>query len=90
MKNKIKNQEQLKIQPEQNKLQAVRRSPVPFYAAAACWILYALLFPLYQLSDFFIITGISLAVFGSFRKIFPAPLLRSSKKFPKPRQATTM
>jgi len=82
MKNKNKNQEQLKIQPQQNKLQAVRRSPVPFYAAAACWIIYALLFPLYQLSDFLIIAGISLAVFGSFRKIFPGTPVEVVEEIP--------
>ena len=82
MKKKNTSHNPLKIQPDSTKTQAVRRSPVPIYAAAACWIIYALLFPLYQLSDFFIISGISLAAFGAFRKIFPGTVVEIEEEVP--------
>ena len=40
-----------------------RRSTLPYYIAAAVWILYALLFPLYKLSHFLIVAAVSAAVF---------------------------
>lgn len=81
MKNNRKNQNQdLKIEPDSTKIKTVHRSPVPFYAAAVCWIIYALLFPLYRLSDFFIITVISLAAFFSFRKLFPGQIVETEEQ----------
>ena len=61
----------LHIQPESHQVTVVHPSPIPFYAVAVCWVIYALLFPLYRLSDFFIAACISLAAFFSFRKLFP-------------------
>ncbi len=68
---KNRSQRSLQIQPEETKVKVIRPSPIPFYAAAACWVAYALLLPLYRLTDFFIVTCISLAGYFSFRKIFP-------------------
>lgn len=68
---KEKKSRSLSIQPEENKVKVIRPSPIPFYAAAACWVIYALLLPLYRLTDFFIVSCISLAGYFSFRKIFP-------------------
>jgi 5-bromo-4-chloroindolyl phosphate hydrolysis protein len=41
----------------------VRKSVIPFYAAAVTWVLYALLFPLYQFKHF-LIAAIAAAVVG--------------------------
>lgn len=68
---KEKKSPSLTIQPEETKVRVIRPSPIPFYAAAASWVIYALLLPLYRLTDFFIIACISLAAYFSFRKIFP-------------------
>ena len=70
MKKEKKNRS-LQIQPEETKVKVIRPSPIPLYAVAACWVLYALLFPLSRLTDFFIVSCISLAAFFYFRKIFP-------------------
>lgn len=41
----------------------VRKSAAPFYAVAAIWLLYALLFPLYRLAHFLIVGAISAVAF---------------------------
>ena len=41
----------------------VRKSAAPFYAVAVIWLAYALLFPLYRVSHFLIVGGISAAAF---------------------------
>ena len=63
MKKEKKNRS-LQIQPEETKVKVIRPSPIPLYAVAACWVLYALLFPLSRLTDFFIVSCISLAEHG--------------------------
>lgn len=45
----------------------VRKSAIPFYAAAVTWVLYALLFPLYQFKHF-LIAAIAAAVVGLIAK----------------------
>ena len=45
----------------------VRKSVIPFYAAAVTWVLYALLFPLYQFKHF-LIAAIAAAVVGLIAK----------------------
>ena len=40
----------------------VHKSAAPIYAAAATWVLYALLFPLYQAGHFLLAAGASAAV----------------------------
>ena len=42
----------------------VHKSAVPVYAAAAVWILYALLFPLYRISHFLVAAAASAVVFA--------------------------
>ena len=42
----------------------VHKSAVPIYAAAAVWVLYALLFPLYRVSHFLIAAAASAVVFA--------------------------
>ena len=37
----------------------VHRSAVPLYAAAAVWLVYALLFPLYQVRHFLLAAAVS-------------------------------
>ena len=39
----------------------VHRSAVPLYAAAAVWLVYALLFPLYQVGHFLLAAAVSAA-----------------------------
>ena len=39
----------------------VHRSAVPLYAAAAVWLVYALLFPLYQVRHFLLAAAVSAA-----------------------------
>lgn len=40
-----------------------RKSPVPFYAVALLWLVYALRFPLYRPMHYFLPTAVSLALF---------------------------
>lgn len=42
--------------------QIVRKSAVPLYAAAATWLLYALLFPLYRLPHYLLAAGAAVVV----------------------------
>ena len=55
----------------------VHRSAVPLYAAAAVWLVYALLFPLYQVGHFLLAAAVSAAaalIARLFCKlIFPPP-----------------
>lgn len=49
--------------------QVVRRSAAPLYAAAATWLLYALLFPLYRLPHYLMAAGAA-AVVGIVARLF--------------------
>ena len=49
--------------------QVVRRSAAPLYAAAATWLLYALLFPLYRLPHYLMAAGAA-AVVGVVARLF--------------------
>ena len=42
----------------------VHKPAAPLYAAAAVWVLYALLFPLYRVGHFVIVLAASAAVYG--------------------------
>ena len=42
--------------------QIVRKSAIPLYAAAATWLLYALLFPLYRLPHYLLAAGAAAVV----------------------------
>ncbi len=46
----------------------VRKSMIPFYAAAVTWVLYAVFFPLYRFPGHFIIAAIAAAVVGLIAK----------------------
>lgn len=45
----------------------VHKPAAPLYAAAAAWVLYALLFPLYRVGHFVIVLAASAAVYGIAR-----------------------
>ena len=45
----------------------VHKPAAPLYAAAAVWVLYALLFPLYRVGHFVIVLAASAAVYGIAR-----------------------
>lgn len=47
------------------------RSPYGFYAAGACWVLYALLFPLYRWFDFLIAGALSVGVYYLLGALLP-------------------
>lgn len=59
---------QTKSKPKRPK---VERSPIPYYAAGFIWVLYALIFPLYRITDFVIVGAISLLVFFLLFKAIP-------------------
>ena len=46
-----------------------RKSTVPYYCAAAVWVLYALFFPLYRLSHFLLLFVASYAVFSVMQSL---------------------
>lgn len=48
-----------------------KKSALPIYAIGIIWLLWALLFPLYRLSDFLLCAGISLAAFAILSKVIP-------------------
>lgn len=48
-----------------------KKSPVPIYGIGAAWVLYALIFPLYRISDFLIAAAVSVAVWIILEKVFP-------------------
>lgn len=45
------------------------KSAAPFYIAAACWIIYAVIFPMHRITDFLIIGGISVIAYIITAKI---------------------
>lgn len=49
----------------------VKRSPAPLYFAAAVWLLWGLLLPLYRLSDILLCAGASLLAFAVGKAVFP-------------------
>ena len=46
-------------------------SPLPYYAVGVCWVLYALVFPMYRILDYVIIAAASVGVFFALRKFLP-------------------
>jgi len=46
-------------------------SPVPLYGTALIWLVYCLIFPLYRLSDFFILAAVGCFSFVVLKKFFP-------------------
>ncbi|MBP3521569.1 MAG: 5-bromo-4-chloroindolyl phosphate hydrolysis family protein [Oscillospiraceae bacterium] len=49
----------------------VKKSPVPLYFAAAVWLLWGLLLPLYRLSDILLCAGVSLMALAVGKAVFP-------------------
>lgn len=49
----------------------VKKSPAPLYFAAAVWLLWGLLLPLYRLSDYLLAAGISILAGVVGKKLFP-------------------
>lgn len=52
--------------------QIIRKSAIPVYAVAACWLLYALVFPLYKFWHFILVALISVGAYFLFSRLFPA------------------
>lgn len=46
-------------------------SIVPLYGTALIWFIYCLIFPLYMLSDFFILAAVGCISFAVLKKLFP-------------------
>ena len=55
------------------------RSNLPIVFLGAAWVLYAIIFPLYRLSDFLIALVVSLAVFFITRKLIPGTYVMVEK-----------
>jgi len=49
----------------------IKKSVLPFYGVAAVWVLYALLFDLYRLSDFLLAGGLSFLAFALLKFLCP-------------------
>ena len=49
----------------------IKRSPAPLYFAAAVWLLWGFLLPLYRLSDFLLAAGVSIFAGIAGKKLFP-------------------
>ena len=71
------------------------RSPVPFYAVGALWLVYGLLFPLYEPMHYALLTAVSAAVFfglellcGSGRVIGGAQTEKKAPEKPKEEPST--
>jgi 5-bromo-4-chloroindolyl phosphate hydrolysis protein len=60
--------------------QVIKKSAVPVYAIAGCWLIYALIFPLYKMFHFIIIAGISIVVYCIFSKVFPGKTVTVEEK----------
>ena len=68
----------------------VHKPAAPLYAAAAVWVLYALLFPLYRVGHFVIVLAASAAVYGIARLFWRSrkpPSIRSwTRWYPRARE----
>ncbi len=52
------------------KKEVIRKSPIPYYLAGLCWLVYSLLLPFYRLTDILIAAALSAAAFFVGNKIF--------------------
>lgn len=55
---------------EQKVIKKVKKSPFPYYITGLVWVIYALFFDMYKLSDYMIIIGISIIAFMVSKKIY--------------------
>ena len=58
----------------------VKKSVAPIYLAGGVWLVYAVLFPLYRLSDYLICAVISIACFILGKSIWPDAVLLSRRR----------
>ncbi|MDL2287939.1 5-bromo-4-chloroindolyl phosphate hydrolysis family protein [Oscillospiraceae bacterium OttesenSCG-928-F05] len=59
-----------------------KKSPVPYYAVGAMWLLSALFMPMYRVGDFILVAALSVAAYLLCRKIFPDTLtVREEPRF---------
>lgn len=58
----------------------VKRSPAPLYFAAAVWLLWGVLLPLYRLSDILLCAGASLLAFAVGKAVFPGQSYETPEK----------
>ena len=63
--------------------QVVRKSTIPLYAAAATWLLYALLFPLYRVGHFALCAAASAAVY-LIARLFCRDVVEEVEEKPEP------
>ena len=63
--------------------QIVRKSAIPLYAAAATWLLYALLFPLYRLPHYLLAAGAA-AVVGIVARLLCPNTVEEVEEKPRP------
>ena len=63
--------------------QIVRKSAIPLYAAAATWLLYALLFPLYRLPHYLLAAGAA-AVVGIVARLLCPDTVEEVEEKPRP------
>ena len=54
----------------------LKKSVIPIYLIGAVWVIYALLFPLYRLSDLLIVIGVSAVVYFIAAAIIPAKKIK--------------
>jgi hypothetical protein len=52
------------------KKEIIRNSPVPYYLAGLCWLVYSLLLPFYRLTDILVAAVLSAAAFFVGKKVF--------------------
>lgn len=48
-----------------------QKSVVPYYVVGLCWLIYSLMFPLYRLQDYLVITVMSVLFYIIAKKVFP-------------------
>lgn len=59
------------------KMREVRvTSLVPIYAAAAAWLVYAMIFPLYRLWHFIICAAVTVLAYALFKRLFPGKVVQ--------------
>lgn len=64
--------------------QVHKASAIPIYGVATLWVLYAFLFPLYRISDFLLLSGLSCLLYLLLKKIFPGKSYEITLPEPEP------
>ncbi len=59
-------------------------SVIPIYSAAAAWLVYAMVFPLYRLWHFIICTVVTVGVFALMKRLFPGKMVKVQAPPPEP------